>query len=75
MNDRYLPGSSQFWVYWTSAAPLVVAVLLGATVSSLGYDDDAGTWSVRNTWQAEKRRNERKARAKDPFRRIDGIWR
>jgi hypothetical protein len=75
MNDRYLPGSGQFWVYWASAAPLVVAVFLGAIVSSLGYCDEARTWSVRNIWQAEKRRNEREARAIDDFRRIDGIWR
>ncbi|KAH7378558.1 hypothetical protein BKA64DRAFT_585538, partial [Cadophora sp. MPI-SDFR-AT-0126] len=75
MNDRYLPGSSQFWIYWVSAVPVVIVMFLGAMMLSLGYDDDVGTWSVSNIWQTVERRNQRKVRMQDDPRRVDGIWR
>ena len=54
MSDQILPGSDEFWVYWATAVPLIVVVFLGSILANLGYDDDAGTWSVMNIWQAAK---------------------
>ena len=52
MNDNFLPGSSEFWVYWAAAVPLIVVVFLGSVVANRGYDDDAGTWNVANIWRS-----------------------
>lgn len=48
MDDKFIPGLSEFWIYWVTAVPLIVVVFLGAAVANLGYDDDAGTWSFAN---------------------------
>jgi hypothetical protein len=52
MSDNFLPGSSEFWIYWATAVPLIVAVFLVSLVANRGYDDDAGTWSVENIWRS-----------------------
>jgi hypothetical protein len=61
MNDNFLPGSSEFWVYWASAVPLIVIVFLGSVVANWGYDDDAGTWSMTNIWRKVRETAWRKA--------------
>lgn len=45
MNDRYLPGTGLFWVYWVIALPLIILVFLVVAVINLGFDDEGG-WSL-----------------------------
>jgi hypothetical protein len=45
MNDRYLPGTGFFWVYWAVALPLIILVFLAVAVINLGFDDEGG-WSL-----------------------------
>jgi len=45
MNDRYLPGTGLFWVYWVIALPLIILVFLVVAVINLGFDDQGG-WSL-----------------------------
>ncbi|KAF5567599.1 hypothetical protein FPHYL_3222 [Fusarium phyllophilum] len=43
MYDDFLPGRERFWVFWVVSLPLVIAVLVLATILDFGYDDN-GTW-------------------------------
>lgn len=43
MSDEFLPGKESFWVFWAVSLPLVIAVLVLATILDFGYDDN-GTW-------------------------------
>ena len=36
MNDRYLPGTGLFWIYWAVALPLIILVFSGSGSSQLG---------------------------------------
>jgi hypothetical protein len=45
MNDRYLPGTGLFWIYWAVALPLIILVFLAVAVINLGFDDEGG-WSL-----------------------------
>lgn len=46
MNDRYLPGTASFWIYFAVSIPLIVAVFLAAFLNDLGYDSD-GEWNFK----------------------------
>ncbi|KAF5964082.1 hypothetical protein FBULB1_12985 [Fusarium bulbicola] len=43
MYDEFLPGRESFWGFWVVSLPLVMAVLVLATILDLGYDDNVCT--------------------------------
>jgi hypothetical protein len=45
MNDRYLPGTGLFWIYWVIAIPLIILVSLAVSIINWGFDDE-GSWSI-----------------------------
>ena len=46
MNDKYLPGETQFWIYFVLAVPLVLAVFGAMYLVKMGSDAN-GAWSLR----------------------------
>ena len=44
MNDRYIPGASNFWICFAVPQSMMPAVLLGYYVLDKGYDEKA-EWS------------------------------
>ncbi len=45
MNEAYLPGRQEFWVYFSVSLPMIICVFLAAFLIDLGYRND-GVWSL-----------------------------
>ncbi|KAI1477468.1 hypothetical protein F4774DRAFT_389238 [Daldinia eschscholtzii] len=48
MADSYLPGRSQFWVYFALSLPLLGFVIILFSIIELGYMDGEMKWSLRS---------------------------
>ena len=44
MSDKYIPGGSNFWIFFATSIPLVILVFVVAFFFDLGYDEE-GLWS------------------------------
>jgi CorA-like Mg2+ transporter protein len=51
MNDRYLPGTALFWVYFAVSVPLIVVVSLVAYLMGFGYNDE-GDWNFKTLFKS-----------------------
>ncbi|KAL8367189.1 hypothetical protein RB599_010272 [Gaeumannomyces hyphopodioides] len=59
MSERYSPGGSgEFWVYWATALPLLLVILLVSALSRMQRPQEGlkGLWdSARKRWQVRAR--------------------
>ncbi|KAI1466149.1 uncharacterized protein F4812DRAFT_436102 [Daldinia caldariorum] len=54
MADSYLPGNSQFWVYFALSLPLLGFVIILFSIIELGYLDGETSWSLKSVIENSK---------------------